>query len=129
MVLVKKRPWPFRSWDTKICFILRMVWWNELVFACWCKYRKAKSYLGGHGQNGGGFIDHGTLKSGVYHKWFDELSWLIECFCMLIVMEFCFWFDGQSTPYLWHLNPGGPLQVHLAKVFRKNSLWSKMTPK
>ena len=27
-----------------------------------------------------GLIDHGTLKSGVSHKWFDELSILIECF-------------------------------------------------
>ena len=29
-------------------------------------------------KNGGGLTDHGTLKSGVSHKWFDELKKLIE---------------------------------------------------
>ena len=33
-----------------------------------------------------------------------------------------FWFDGQSTLYLWHLNAGGPLQLYLAEFFRRNSL-------
>ena len=39
-------------------------------------------------KNDQGFIDHGTLKSGVSHKWFDELraDWLND-FCMLIMME------------------------------------------
>ena len=27
-----------------------------------------------------GLVDHGILKSGVSHKWFDELSILIELF-------------------------------------------------
>ena len=31
-------------------------------------------------KKGWGFRDHGTLKSGVSHKWFDELSRLIEWF-------------------------------------------------
>ena len=31
-------------------------------------------------KNGRVFRDHGTLKSGVSHKWFDELSRLIEWF-------------------------------------------------
>ena len=31
-------------------------------------------------KNGRGFRDHGTLKSDVSHKWFDELSRLIEWF-------------------------------------------------
>ena len=31
-------------------------------------------------KNGQGFRDHGTLKSGVSHKRFDELSRLIEWF-------------------------------------------------
>ena len=34
-----------------------------------------------------------------------------------------------STPYLWHLNAGGPLQSYLAIVFRKNSVCAKMTRK
>ena len=29
-------------------------------------------------EKGWGFRDHGTLKLGVSHKWFDELSRLIE---------------------------------------------------
>ena len=31
-------------------------------------------------KNGWGFRDHGTLKSGISHKWFDELSRLTEWF-------------------------------------------------
>ena len=31
-------------------------------------------------ENGWGLIDPGTLKSGVSHKWFDELSRLFEQF-------------------------------------------------
>ena len=31
-------------------------------------------------KNEWGLIDHGTLKLGVFHKWFDELSILIEWF-------------------------------------------------
>ena len=31
-------------------------------------------------KNGWGLIDHGTLKSSVSHKWFDELSRLTEWF-------------------------------------------------
>ena len=31
-------------------------------------------------KNGRGLIDPGTVKSGVSHKWFDELSRLIEWF-------------------------------------------------
>ena len=36
--------WPFRSWDSKIFCISRMNWWNELIFSCKYKYRKAKSF-------------------------------------------------------------------------------------
>ena len=31
-------------------------------------------------KNGWGFTDHGTLKPGAPHKWFDELSRWIEWF-------------------------------------------------
>ena len=58
--------------------IYKMSWF----FACWYKFRKAKSYFDNYWlgiiKNGWGFRDHGTLKSGVSHKWFDELSRLIE---------------------------------------------------
>ena len=36
--------------------------------------------MGGHGKKWVRPIDHGTLKSGVSHKWFDELSILIKWF-------------------------------------------------
>ena len=53
-------------------------------FTCWYKFRKPKSYFNNHWvgmvKNGQGLIDHGTLKSGVSHKWFDELSRSIEWF-------------------------------------------------
>ena len=40
-------------------------------------------------KNERGFRDHGTLKSGVCHKWLVELSRLIELFLCSDVME---WF-------------------------------------
>ena len=36
--------------------------------------------MDGHGKNGQDLIDYGTLKSGVSHQWFDELSRLTERF-------------------------------------------------
>ena len=49
----------------------------------------------------------------------DLMNWVhwSKYFCMLIVMEFAF--------HLWHLNPRGPMQYYLARVFRINSLWEK----
>ena len=54
-------------------------WMDKMswFFTCWYKCSKAKSYLV---KNGGGCIDHGTLKSGVSHNWFDEPSRWIESF-------------------------------------------------
>ena len=61
-------------------WIDKMSWF----FACWYKFRKAKSYFNnywvGMVKNGWGLIVHGTLKSGVYHKWFDEMNRLIKWF-------------------------------------------------
>ena len=61
-------------------------WIDEMswLFACWYKFRKAKSYFNndwvGMVKNEWGLIDHETLKSHISHKWFDELSRLIEWF-------------------------------------------------
>ena len=77
----------------------------------------------GVAENGRSLKDRGTLKSGISQKWFDELSILIEWFLHADSDGIIFY----STLYLCHLNPGGPLQLYLAKVFRKNSLCAKMT--
>ena len=103
-------------------------WINEFgwFFACWYKFRKAKSYINywvGMFKNRGGLIDHGTLKPGVSHKWFDELSRLTELFLHASRGGIIFYL------YLWHLNAGGPVQLYLARVFRKNPLCAKMTTK
>ena len=99
------------------------------LFSCWYKFRKAKSYFN---KNEWGLIDHGTLESVVSQKWCDNLSILIEWF--LHANSDGIIFDLMATPiyfvlYLWHLNGGGPLHLQLARVFRKNFLWAKMTPK
>ena len=39
-----------------------------------------QNYWVGMLKNGRDLLDQGNLKSGVFHKWFDELSRLIECF-------------------------------------------------
>ena len=56
----------------------------DQILACWYKFKKAKSYFNNYWlgmiKNRWGFRDHGTLKLGVSHKWFDELCRLIEWF-------------------------------------------------
>ena len=59
--------------------------WIEVkswFFACWYMFRKAKNYFNnywvGMVKNGWDFLDHETLKSGIFPKWFDELNRLIE---------------------------------------------------
>ena len=103
-------------------------WFDGLgwFFACWYKFMKAKSYFNNYWvgvvKNGWDLKDRGSLKPGISQKWFDELSRLIEWFLHANSdgIIFC------STLYLWHLNAWGPLQVYLARVFRKNSLCAKM---
>ena len=91
--------------------IYELVWF----FTCWFKFTKAKSYFDNYWvdmvKNGQGLIDHGILKPGVSHTWFDELSRLTEWFLYAGSEEL------TSTVYLWHLIAGGPLQLYLARVF------------
>ena len=62
-------------------------WINEMswFFACWYKFRKAKSYFNIYWvdmlKNGWGLVDQGNLKSGLSDKWFDELSRLMIFAC------------------------------------------------
>ena len=43
-------------------------------FACWYRFRKAKSHL----LNGQGLLGHWTLKSALSQEWIDELSWFLH---------------------------------------------------
>ena len=75
-------------------------------------------------KNGRGFIDNGTLKSGVSCKWFDELSRFIlhadsDGIIFGLTANLLCIFDSDFT--------AGPLQ-YLARVFRENSIRAKMTP-
>ena len=51
-------------------------------FACWYKFRKAKSYFNDSGvgmvKNCYGLLVHETLKSAVSEEWMYELSWFFE---------------------------------------------------
>ena len=48
--------WPFRSWNSKICCISRLNWWNELIFfAFWYEFRV------GMVKNGWELLDHMKL--------------------------------------------------------------------
>ena len=69
--------------DSKICCISIINWWNELFF-CILIFRKVQD-LGKLKVTliivrACSKIDHGTLKSGVSHKLFDELSRFFEWF-------------------------------------------------
>ena len=106
-------------------------WINELdwFFAGWYRFMRAKSYFNnywvGVAKNGQGLKDRGTLEPGISHNWFDELSRLIEWFLHADSDGIIFY----STLYLWYLNAGGPLQLYLARVLRKNILCAKITIK
>ena len=108
-------------------------WINEMnwFFAHWYKFRKVKSYYWvDMVKNGQGLIDHGTLQSGVSDKLFNELSRLTEQFVDADSDGSSnFWFDCQSTFYVWHWNAVGPLQLYLATFFHKNSLQAKAKKK
>ena len=59
--------WPVSPRDSKMGCIARMNWWNELIFACWCEFRKARSYFNDFWvclvKNGCGHLVYETLKS------------------------------------------------------------------
>ena len=56
----------------------------SLFFTCWYKSRKVKCYFNdywvGMLKNEQDLLDPGTVKSGVSHKWFGELTRLTEWF-------------------------------------------------
>ena len=118
--------WLFRCWDSKICCISRILSW---CFACWYTFRKVKSYFNncwvGMVKNGQGLIYHGILKLSLSHKWFEELSRLIEWFLDADSDGMIFWFDCQSTISLTFKSSEGLLQLYFDRFFRKNSLWAK----
>ena len=79
--------------------------------------------------NGWCLIDHGTLKSSISHKWFDESSRLIEWFLHADSDgKNNFGFDGQYTLNLRHLNAGGPLQLYLTINFLEKILFGQKWP-
>ena len=64
-------------------------------------------------KNGRGLIDYRTLKSGVSHKWFDELSRFIEWFLHVdsdgiifvlmanLLCNFDIWMLGDCCSFIW----------------------------
>ena len=96
----QKWVWSFMSWGSKICSVSRMNLWNELIFCMLKQIRKTKSYFNKYWvdmvKNGRGLIDHGTLKWGVSHKLFDELSRSTEWFLRV---------DSSGTMFQLTCNP------------------------
>ena len=57
-------------------------------------------------KNGWDLLDHETLKSGVLHKWYDELSRLIQWYLHTDSDGIIFGLIAQYTSCLWHLMLG-----------------------
>ena len=101
-------------------------WSDEMswFFACWYKSRKAKSFIMirlALAKNGWGPIDQEILKSGVSHKWFDELRRLIERFL-----------DVNSDAKMFSLTfkfCGTPAVVHSQSFYREKIPLGKSDPK
>ena len=68
----QKGVWPVWSRDSKVDCISRMNRWSELIFGCWCKFRKAKIYFNdfwvGVVKNVHGQLVPETLKSAVSYE-------------------------------------------------------------
>ena len=81
-------------------------------FACWWKFRKAKSCFNdfwvGIVRNGHDHLVQETLKSAVYKEWVYEFSWFFACW----LWGSNFWLDLHCTLYLWLLN-ASLLQLYL----------------
>ena len=105
---------------------LSQEWSDEMswFFACWHKSRKAKSFIMirlALAKNGWGPIDQKILKSGVSHKWFDELRRLIERFL-----------DVNSDAKMFSLTfkfCGTPAVVHSQSFYREKIPLGKSDPK
>ena len=78
--------------------------WMNWYFACWCKFRKAKSYCidfwEGMVRKRCGHLVHETLRSAVSKEWVYEFSWFSACW----LWDSNFWLEGYRTLYLWLLN-------------------------
>ena len=76
----QKWVWAVWSRDSKNDFIVRMNWWNRLIFALLCKFKKAKNYFNdfwvGLVKNGHGYLVHEIMK---FAEWFYGLSWFFAC--------------------------------------------------
>ena len=74
-------------------------------------------------KNGQGLIDHGTLKPGVSHKWFDELSRLIEWFSHADSDGIILYYSVSLRSKCWGTTAA------VLRAFQKNSLCVKMARK
>ena len=67
----------FNKWDSKICYMTRLIGWNKLIFPYWHKFRKAGNYVDNYWvvvvKNAHDALVHGILQSAVSQQWFDEL--------------------------------------------------------
>ena len=89
--------------------------WIDVInwyFACWCKFRKAKTCFNdfwvGMVRNGHGHLVHETLKSTVSKEWIYEFSSFFICW----LWGRSFWLGRYHTLYLWLLN-ANLLQLYL----------------
>ena len=81
-------------------------------FACWCKFRKAKSYFNdfwvGLVKNGWSHLIHETLK---YVKWVHGANFLhADCDAIILLDQhhtFYFWLLNVNLLQLYLLAPGG----------------------
>lgn len=93
--------WLFSSLDSNICYISRTTWWNEVIFVCWYKFRKPKSYYNncwvGMGENVWGLIDLGALISQIIW-WIEQIEWLNDSGRIILGLM------ANLLLYLWHLN-------------------------
>ena len=74
---------PIRLQDIYINYFFRTNWWNSLIFACWYKFIKIKSWLKffwlGMVKNGCDQPGLWTLKLTVSEEWIDVINWFFAC--------------------------------------------------
>ena len=103
--------------------------WGDVknwFFACRYKFRKDKNSFNNYWvdmvKNGWEHLDHESLKSGVFLKWFDELNRFTECYLDADSDKNNFRFNCIYTLYLWHVMLGAPCSLTFYQHFSSSAL-------
>ena len=79
--------------------------WNSLIFVCWCKFAKLKSWLNifwlGMVKNGCCEFGLWTLKLTLFEEWTDGINWFFACCYKFMQIRMCLKIFGVGMVKKW----------------------------